>query len=305
VCKIWANNEKKEKIPGGFSIRSADESITVQVFSKYDLCKGFCSDNSGMQGTRAIEKSRGHVRLDRDFKATQSTVFDLELFASIMNDIDDLTEEQALETFKYLIVKAKSIKADIEKSNASIEKGEGKSFDLLKMLRDTNDPELTKCVFGACFEAIYGPQGFELSGIEDQKTAADTRAKKPGDLTLEKEGKSLVSIEVKDKTQDIDWDNIEKAKKILERHKDVVTFIFALESRSSVVTDIVKEMTVSKQLNEGLGDKIVIMSLHDAYRMALAMTDEESIRRRTGQFLTKAPAIKVNTRDKWVELTKS
>ena len=37
-CKIWARDEKKAPIPGGYSIRSADEGVTIPLLAKYDLC---------------------------------------------------------------------------------------------------------------------------------------------------------------------------------------------------------------------------------------------------------------------------
>lgn len=106
-CRIWASDENGKPIPGGYSIRSADENVTIPMFAKHDLCKGFCSPNSGMQGSRAIEKMRGSKRLNRDFAQTQRTVFDLKLFASILNDINELTSDQAKEVLRYLISLAK------------------------------------------------------------------------------------------------------------------------------------------------------------------------------------------------------
>lgn len=44
-CKIWASDENNHPIPGGYSIRSEDESISIPLLAKYDLCEGFCSPN--------------------------------------------------------------------------------------------------------------------------------------------------------------------------------------------------------------------------------------------------------------------
>ncbi len=42
-----------------------------------------------MQGSRAIEKMRNYKRLNTDFDTAQRTVFDLKLFALILNQIND------------------------------------------------------------------------------------------------------------------------------------------------------------------------------------------------------------------------
>lgn len=109
-CKIWAKDEKNAPIEGGYSIRSEDESITIPVLAKYDLCTGYCSPNSGMQGSRAIEKMRTSKRVNTDFDTTQRTLFDLKLFAAILNQINTLSSEQALRVLKYQICIAKAIK---------------------------------------------------------------------------------------------------------------------------------------------------------------------------------------------------
>lgn len=41
-CKIWASDENNHPIPGGYSIRSEDEAISIPLLAKYDLCDGFC-----------------------------------------------------------------------------------------------------------------------------------------------------------------------------------------------------------------------------------------------------------------------
>lgn len=48
--------------------------------------------------------------------------------------------------------------------------------------------------------SLYVKHPDSIAGVEDYKTAADARAGKPGDLTVERDGESLLAIEVKDKT---------------------------------------------------------------------------------------------------------
>ncbi len=298
-CKIWAKDEKQQNIEGGYSIRSEDESITIPILSKYDLCTGYCSPNSGMQGSRAIEKMRNLKRINIDFDSAQRTLFDLKLFATILNQINELNPEQSLEVLKYQILIAKRLRQKRLETDAKIQSATYNSFSLLKFLSETADPELTKCVFAACFKALY--PNFKLEGVEDFKTAADARAQKPGDLSLYKDETCYIAIEVKDKTQTIDWNNIDRAKKILNSHPSLTTFIFALESRSATTTNIIQEMVHSPQLQVSPCDKIIFMSLHDIFRMALAVSTEKDLIKRTGQLITIAPAIKPETKASWLK----
>lgn len=295
-CKIWAKDELKKPIEGGYSIRSEDEQITIPVLAKYDLCNGFCSDNSGMQGSRAIEKMRSFKRLNADFGQTQQTIFDLKLFAVILNQINELTSEQALELLKYEIVTAKEIRAKRIATNEALASKETKSFNLLDFLSKTADPELTKCIVAACLEAIFCNHNMKLHGVSDYKTAADARAQKPGDLCLSSSDIYKIAIEVKDKSQTIDWENINRAKKILQKHTSVEDFIFVLENRSATVTSVIQEMVSSPQLKEAPCDKISFMSVHDLYRMALSTCNESDLVSVTSKMLTIAPAIKPETK---------
>ncbi len=303
-CKIWAQDEAKNPIEGGYSIRSEDESITIPVFAKYDLCNGFCSDNSGMQGSRAIKKMRNLKRLNVDFGQAQRTIFDLKLFALILNQINELTPEQALELLKYEIVTAKDIRQKRIATNAALANQETKSFDLLDFLSKTADPELTKCVVAACLETLFSKHDMKLEGVSDYKTAADARAQKPGDLCLSSSDEYKIAIEVKDKSQTIDWENINRAKKILQKHTTVEDFIFVLENRSATVTTVIQEMVSSPQLKEVPCDRISFMSVHDLYKMALAVSSEAELVNITSKMLTIAPAIKPETKNAFLATQK-
>ena len=299
-CRIWADDEKKRPIAGGYSIRSEDESVTIPLLAKYDLCQDFCSPNSGMQGSRAIEKMRNLKRLNVDFDNAQRTLFDLRLFAEIMNEINDLNETQLLELIKYFICIAKGIKAHRDEVNASIACATNVDFSILDFLAKTHDPEFTKCVVAACFEAIYKPAGLKVAGAEDYKTAADARAGKPGDLTIERNGKYLLAIEVKDKTQSIDWNNIERASRILARSLDLNGFIFVLENRDAATNSLVHEMVTSSQLATGVGRKIAIMSLFALYHIARVSISESDLNNIVGQYIVRVPAIKPETKESWL-----
>lgn len=299
-CKIWARDEQNQPIPGSYSIRSEDESISIPLLAKHDLCAGFCSDNSGMQGSRAIEKMRSLKRLNVDFDSSQRTVFDLKLFASILNQINDLKREQALEVLRVLILIAKGIREKRIQQLEALQEGGTNEIDVFSFLGDTADPELTKCVTAACFDIIFSPHKCVVSGVEDYKTAADARAKKPGDLCIIYDEEPRIAIEVKDKTQSIDWNNIGRARKILIENESVRNFIFVLERRGATASPVISDMFSAPKFGTGHYDKISIVSLHDLYLLASSVTDVDTIVRKVSEFMALAPAVKPETKDKWL-----
>lgn len=299
-CKLWARDEANAPIIGGYSIRSEDEGITIPLLSKYDLCKGFCSENSGMQGSRAIEKMRSLKRLDTNFSISQRTVFDLKLFASILNKINNLNQVESLEVLKLLIVTSKEIRDRRIQSDATLSTTKA-SFNVLSLLEEIADPELTKCVAAACLDALYLQHGFVLDGVTDHKTAADARAEKAGDLTLSKEGVVVIASEVKAKSITLDWQNIGRAEKILEAHPSIANFIFILENRNALADAVFKEIIASPRLSSLTGMKISFLSLHDLYRLAVPVVGEVAITARTGKYLSIAPSVKPQTKDEWIK----
>lgn len=172
---------------------------------------------------------------------------------------------------------------------------------MLDFLAEVHDPELTKCVVAACMQVIFDKHGISISGVDDYKTAADARAGKPGDLTVEKDGNPLLAIEVKDKTQKIDWNNIERAKRIITAHPELKGFVFVLESRDAATNHLIHEMVTSSQLATGEGKIISIMSLFSLYQLVLPIESENAIINITSKFITMAPAIKPETKEKWLE----
>lgn len=299
-CKIWASDENGQSIQGGYSIRTEDESITIPLFAKHDLCAGFCSPNSGMQGSRAIEKMRSLKRLDKDFDSVQRTVFDLKLFAAIMNDINGLQQNELLELFKYFVCTAKAIKERRDLANKLLNKNVEISFEVLDFLADIHDPELTKCVVAACMSILFNNHDVQVTGVDDYKTASDERSGKPGDLTITKNDRPVIAVEVKDKTQTIDWNNIEKAKRIINNHAELGGFVFVLESRAAATNSVVNEMVQSSQLQTADGKRISIMSLFSLYQLVAPIETETAIINATSRFISMTPAIKPETREKWL-----
>lgn len=304
-CKIWARDEQNNPIPGSYSIRSEDEGISIPLLAKHDLCPGFCSDNSGMQGSRAIEKMRTLKRLNTDFDAAQRTVFDLKLFATILNQINELTSEQALEVLRLLIMIAKSIRAKRIATMAALRSDPTRDIDVMDFLGRTADPELTKCVTAACLDSIFSPHRCVITGVEDYKTAADARAQKPGDLCIMYGEEPRISIEVKDKTQSIDWNNIERARKILDANTSVRNFIFVLERRDAAVAPIIAEIVSAQKMSTPPYDKISIVSLHDLHLLASSVADARTLAKKTSEYIASAPAVKPETKNSWIRTMKS
>lgn len=302
-CKIWARDEHNRPIPNSYSIRSEDESITIPLLAKHGLCQGFCSDNSGMQGSRAIEKMRTLKRLDVDFDTSQRTVFDLKLFATILNQINSLTQEQALEVLRFLIFIAKENRKHRDNQRVALQKQTSISVDILSFLEATADPELTKCITAACYSVILGPHGCVVSGVDDHKTASDSRSKKHGDLCIICDDEPRIAIEVKDKTQNIDWNNIERAKKILDTNKYIRNFIFVLERRNATATPIIAEMFDTPKLYNEPYKKISIISIFDLYLLASSIADIKTITRIISNYIVIIPAIKPETKDSWIRIT--
>ena len=304
-CKIWSDDETGRPIAGAYSIRSLDETITVPLFAKYDLCKDFCSPNSGMQESRTIEKMRSEKRLNTSFASKQKTVFDLKLFAVILNQINDLTIQDCFRLLDFFIVKAKSIKSKRDKQNSMLTQAPASHVNVIDLLSQIHDPELTKCVTAGCLMAMCPTADFTVTGISDYKTAADERAEKPGDLCVMSFKNPMMAVEVKDKSQTINWKNIERASTILGRFPTVVSFVFILENRKALVSDRIREIVSSDLITHGAAKKISIMSLHDLYTLARSFKDDAYILEMTNNAMVRTPALKPDSRTKWISLIKS
>jgi hypothetical protein len=301
-CKIWARDSRDTAINGSYSIRTADETVTVPIFAKYDLCTGFCSSNSGMQGSRAIEKSRGNGRIDRNLRLEQRTVFDAQLFSHILNDINELSETESLEVLKYLVKIAYSAKESRTK-NDNVLLSNPPRIDLLAFASRVQDPEFVKCVAAACLALLFENHGLKLEGIQDHKTSADGRAVKAGDLTLTRNGEAVVAIEVKDKSRKLDWQNINGVRAISKHFPKLEGFYFVLESRSGERDLLVSDLAFESSHNQGIPSIVSFISLPDLLGLAIPINGYDQVIRKTAHFVTKAPSIKPATKSAWTQLS--
>ena len=219
VCKIWARDNDGKAIEGGFSIRSCDEKYTVPLIGQYCLHRQFCSPNSGMQGTRALEKNRlraAHKRIDRNADLGQKVKFDILLFQNILNDISELNSVQARNAFCFFIEKALLVKNNIianEKSIpvASIDETIVIKRTILTAVNSFKDPQFVKVVVAAMLDLAISNfkqfEGYDLKGLDGAQTAADARSKTPGDLWIcNKIGDVIVGCEVKDSSKTFNFE---------------------------------------------------------------------------------------------------
>ena len=123
------------------------------------------------------------------------------------------------------------------------------------------------------------------------------------DLSLRKDNNTLIAIEVKDKTQTIDWNNIDRAKKIIKANPNLINFIFVLEKRDATVTDTIQEMIRSPQFQSEPCRIITFISVHDLFLLALSSCNEITIINRTSYYLSLAPAVKPETKKAWLQET--
>jgi hypothetical protein len=299
-CKIWSRDELGRPISGSFSIRSEDEGISIPLLAKHGLCQNFCSDNSGMQGSRAIEKMRSLKRLNKNFDVAQRTIFDLKLFAKILNQINELNTNQAIELLKYLVVIAKKIKENnsITQSKLLNIKEEKNPFEILK---NNPDPELVKCVAAACYKFIFGHDKFIIEGVSDHKTSADARSQKAGDFSIKnKKNSEIIAVEVKASSIKIDWQNIQRAENIVEGNPLIKNFIFVHENPRFIVESSMVDIIKSDRLSKYPGSIISFVTLNDLYKLASAFTSGIELSKQLSEYITLAPSIKPITKQLWL-----
>lgn len=242
VCKIWAKDHLKRTLPGGFAIRSNDEKYTVPLVTKTSIAQGFCSPNSGMQGSRALEKMRGAGRIDRDTPIDQSVSFDMKLFQNILNDIDQCTSEQALDVFCLLLRIGIEIKEKREAQSTSLlnsaVSGSASLGQIVNFTRSVSDPQFVRIVVAylalPVVSAMVG--GSLLQGMGGAKTAADTQSKSAGDFWFKTETGAVIGAEVKDRSKQIGFD-ILGAIEARKANNATMTHYLAISAAASAVSE--------------------------------------------------------------------
>jgi len=275
VCKIWAQDHNKMPIPGGFAIRSNDEKYTVPLVTKARIANGFCSPNSGMQGSRAIEKMRSANRIQRNSSIDQRVSFDMALFQNILNDIDDLSSEQSFDFLKWLLRRGIQIRDQREQENKSlINVNVEQYFKLSKVsefTKNASDPQFVRVVVAhlskILIKAIY-PQ-LNLEGMEGAKTAADSQSKSPGDFWFANHDNSLIiAFEVKDSSKTIGFDILQAIENRKRNNPEIMHYFAISAADQAVSTEVLKDPFWSKNLSrlrDNINVNVVYLSINELF----------------------------------------
>jgi hypothetical protein len=311
VCKIWARDASNRSIAGSYSIRTFDEKITVPLVSKLDLYSNFCSRNSGMQGTRAIEKTRIATRLDPGTKLEQRVKFDLDLFVQTMNGLDKLSPIQAKAAFQYYIELGFGInKERLIKIKDLLAISSGAQNDevgsVLSAAVTIRDPQFVKAVVAAAlhFLSIAAPnlQRSKICGVEGHMTGADARSGEPGDLWLEIGGMPIVACEVKDRTKNFGFEILRAAEERVAKNKSITTYFFITASTIAVSEGVLKDLQWATQL-ESLrmrGLSVIPITLRDFILfVSAAIRLDKQLAKKVTDFLTICPGLKPTTVTEW------
>ena len=314
VCKIWARDAKNRPIIGSYSIRSYDEKITVNVVSKYDIYPNFCSRNSGMQGTRAIEKTRGASSLTRGLKIDQRVKFSLDLFVETMNLINSLSAQQAKAAFQYYIEKGFKIQqkrhAAREKLTAAARSSTKDPIGLmLRACDEIADPQFVKAAVATALQiwSKIAPalEGGILCGVDGMMTGADARSGEPGDLWIERAKSVELGCEVKDKTKTFGFEILRAVEERKELNPSMHTY-FLVSAGNVVVPHTVCCDSVWGRQIENLrvrGLAVVPITLRDLLVLAeSSVKTNSSIIKMMSENLIGSPGLKNDTLDSWTAL---
>lgn len=310
VCRIWYYDAQRRPIADAYSIRNLDESYTVPFVNKHDIFKNFCSPNSGMQGSRALEKGRSVTgRLDRDWSANQRTVFDLDLFADIMNDMDGLDAAQARETLAYLLsiaVRFRDERIAAQKAILAL-RYDSAGVDLASLPERFDDPEFVRALVAATVASVLAPAGasWSVRGTDGAKTAADARSGNPGDLWVADEaGVPVVGFEVKDRTRTIDWTVLRRASGFLKAFPGMRAFIIVVANKAPLADRVAPDVRDPARLfrRDGFQRNVSVLSIYDLINLAVITGRSDEVFDRTGVLVATMPSIKPETRERWAGL---
>jgi hypothetical protein len=310
-CRIWSRDTQNKSIPDSYSIRSADESFTVPFVNRHDIYKSFCSPNSGMQGSRALEKSRPATgRLDRGWSANQRTLFDLDLFSEIMNDIEDGGPDQAEIILQYLLSIAIKFRDDrIAEQDKILKIRYSNKVHLADVPTKFSDPELYRAMSAGLVKAILKKLGntHELKGTDGQKTSADAQSKLPGDLWVEDlQNDPIIGFEVKDATREIDWTIVRQAGEFLQKFPAMRSFVIITGKKSPIKETIRTDFNNVNALfsAQPYQRNVSVISIYDLINLCYAVGCSDDAPKFIGEYVANMPSIKPETRSIWAELFK-
>lgn len=316
VCKIWAKDANNSPISGAYSLRTYDESVTVPVICRLDISTNFCSSNSGMQGTRAIEKTRVATRLNRNTTLDQRVLFDLNLLVQIMNDIDELTPDEAKYVFQYFIELGCNIRkkryADLMSlSKAGQKKGASVFRLVLKSAARIQDPQFTKILAASCIERFASHTDMfsdcVMAGVYDKKTGANARSSAPGDFWLLRDEVAVLGCEVKDPSKQFGFEILSAVRDRSLAHPGMNHYWLVTASNAALKNEVIGDARWEKQLAQLAenGCEVIAITLRDL--LAILGSLEALDHRLTNLIsthLTKMTDLKNDTVTDWMELLK-
>ena len=275
ICKIWAQDHQNKQIEGGFAIRSNDEKYTVPLVTKSRISSGFCSPNSGMQGSRAIEKMRNAQRINRNTSIDQRVSFDMALFQNILNDIDELSPEKSLYFFKWLLRKGIEIRDQRELENARLRDvgtvNNVRLSEINKFTKNISDPQFVRIVV-AHLAAILIKKihpNLKLSGMDGAKTAADSQSKSPGDFWFSDQNKTMIiAFEVKDKSKTIGFDILQAIENRRLNNPQITQYFAISAADQAVSTNVLTDPFWNDNLNrlrDNLNVNVICMSINELF----------------------------------------
>ena len=315
VCMIWAKDGEGRPISGGYSIRTLDEKVTVPMVSRFDIWPDFCSNNSGMQGSRALEKARGASRIERNTSLAQKVVFDLSLFANIINDINELDVETSRAACQYLFEIGFHVKckrdATLKALKASGTKHQANVIGFaLAACNSMGDPQFVRAVVAAILVLMVKHHtvfhGSILKGIESKKTGADTQTRGPGDLWIESDEIPSLAVEVKDQSKTFDFAVLSAVKARLNNNPAVKTYFMITAAETAISSHVAGDAQWNKQLDEireTFGCAVVVMTLRDFLGLSACLLPlEKELLNEISACLGIAPDLKKETLAAWVKM---
>ena len=316
VCKIWAKSAGNEAIPGSYSIRTWDERITVPLVSKLGIYHQFCSNNSGMQGTRAIEKTRSAARLERNTRLEQRVLFDLSLFAEIMNDINDLSPQHARLAFQHFIQIGAKIADERKKGLLALREKKGKYGKnceplILRALEEIRDPQFVKIVAAACLQVLAKFSvvlaGAELKGVEGKKTGANARSNEPGDLWLELNKAPVLACEVKDSTKTFGHEILSAVEDRYAKNPSLEKYVMVTAADVAVEEGVLASEEWRAKIAElkDLGLSVQALTFQQLFGfLAIFAPIDATYIYLVNDYLAKSPDLKPDTVKQWASIIK-
>ncbi len=284
-------------------MRTMDEKVTIEVMTRYRLADGFCSSNSGMQASRALERLKSPVPLNHDIMQSVQVNWGEEnkrLFVDILDAINNLDSDDAELTTRYLIYMARKRAAARRVSDEELVRIDSEA-DPLNFVMSEGDPEAVKCLVAACLEILYAGVAIVV-GVTQQKTAADARSKAPGDLAVTIDEKPQLTVEVKAPDVPMSWKLLDAGERILQSHKTARCHFIVLGSTRGASGSDVSAILNRPEAHVATRGRIHVIGLGELYALADVSDDRRNaIRKAFALNLSHAPSVRSGTRDAWLK----